>query len=469
MIKTKLHPFQEEAVQRILPHRGFGLFFEQRARKTLIVLKVIDIRKPARLLIVSTKKSVEEWKRQMETHGTPEAGEIKLINYEQLWKNRKQLRRWILQADGETMMVLDESHRIKKRGSKFSKAARYVAWAKPRGADRSTALVDYRLCMSGTPIAQGIHDAWAQFDFLDPSYFGPWADFEDKFLVMGGFKGKKPVGVKRGMLDEFNKIFHQYGYRRTLNELRKEGGIPPVKIHRVKIRFDLFPKTWRIYEEMRTKLEAIVSRKVVKVKVAVAAAMKLQQITGGGILNTIEVEGEEKPRQEFLEVGVEKLVALQRLLESGRPGKHVVIIVRFLHEVPRIGNLLEQLGRTWKLIAGGEEFNGQFDVDAIILQVQSGVAIDLSTADSIIFFSWDYSYINYDQTTFRVISYEKRQVNYFYLIANGTIDEEIYEASTRKKNFARLVCDHYRRRHRYGRRPQSTTRPNREGPEGTGP
>jgi len=78
--------------------------------------------------------------------------------------------------------------------------------------------------------------------------------------------------------------------------------------------------------------------------------------------------------------------------------------------------------------------------------VQSGIAIDLAFASHIVFFSWDHSYINYEQTRFRVLSYEKGQVSYYYLIAENTIDEQMYESATRKRDLVKLVFDIYKPR-----------------------
>ena len=81
----------------------------------------------------------------------------------------------------------------------------------------------------------------------------------------------------------------------------------------------------------------------------------------------------------------------------------------------------------------------------IILQVQSGEAIDLSAANTYIYYSWNESLINYEQARFRVQAFDTEQVNYWYLMARDTVDEIKFEAVVKKKDLATLVCDHYRR------------------------
>ena len=102
------------------------------------------------------------------------------------------------------------------------------------------------------------------------------------------------------------------------------------------------------------------------------------------------------------------------------------------------------MSRSWKTISGRSEFDGQFDVDVIILQIQSGEAIDLSAANTYIFYSWNHSLINFEQARFRVQAFDTGQVNYLFLIAEGTVDEDLYTAVVRKKNVSTLVCDRYR-------------------------
>ena len=115
--------------------------------------------------------------------------------------------------------------------------------------------------------------------------------------------------------------------------------------------------------------------------------------------------------------------------------------------------VVERQGFTHKTIAGGEKYDNNFDTDIILLQIQSGVAIDLSMSNTYIYYSWDFSHINHEQSKFRVMAFDSDRVNYYYLMAMGTVDEDIYEAVTRKRNLAKLVCDRHRRKNR-GKKPK---------------
>src|SRR5690606_38576231 len=203
-----------------------------------------------------------------------------------------------------------------------------------------------------------------------------------------------------------------------------------------------------------TELETVVRRKKISTPLVVTLVAKLQQITGGYLIHTEILRDKEgipllrkggKPEisRSIIPVGREKLVELLKILDGFPLRKKIVICVQYRHEIDRIAKRLTRMGRTWKVIAGGEKFDGKFDTDTIILQIRSGEAIDLAEADTYIFYSWDYSHVSHEQSKFRVLQFTSRYVRYYYLMANDTVDEDIFQAVTRKENLARLVCDKY--------------------------
>ena len=419
MIKTALRPYQLEAVEKAKPFDGFALFMEQRTGKTLTALALVDFHRPPQLLIICPKRALKVWASELRKHLDADWDmDVLLVNYEQIIdpKRRKALRQHCMKAD--TFTIVDESHRIKRRGSKQSRACRTLG-----------AVSSWRLALTGTPIAQGLHDAWAQFDFLDPLIFGNWASFEGQYCLKGGFKGRQIIGYRNQ--PRFERLFHKYSYRKTLKEVQER----PVMIRRIVRQVQLEPDALQAYQDLERDLITTVRQRTIETPLVITLVMKLQQITGGFL---IDEDGDALP------IGTEKLEELEKVL-TATPGR-VVICCRFRHELEAIANLLNRLGKSHFTIAGGTEWDGTFETDAALLQVQSGVAIDLSSADLIVFYSWDYSYINYEQTRFRVLSYQRTRVTYVYLMAEDTIDQQIYEAVTRKKNLATLVCDHYRRR-----------------------
>jgi len=425
---------------------GFGIWLEQRTGKTRTAVKIADTVQPAHLWIICPKAggaAPEVWWREIgawmkEHHGLDET-QIRVENYEQwvskrkaLYKEAKSLR--------DLMIICDESHYIKSRGTSRSRTVRHLG-----------RLARWRLALTGTPIAQGIHDAWSQFDFIDPGVFGKFDNtyedpktrkvllkegFEGRYLVYGGYKKHDVVGFRNE--EEFYKKFHAHSYRKTLREARDT----PLILKYEKVPVELLRKTREAYEQLKHDLITEVNKRKIKVKNVLASLIKLQQVTGGSVLMAGENDGD-KP--ELIDISREKLHALSRLVKRIPEGKFIVI-ARFRHEMDRIANSLRQYGYNVGIVRGGEPYDGKFKHDCIVMQIQAGIAVDMSKANSILFYSVDFSMLNFEQARFRILDFTKLVGHYYFISANDTIDEDIYLAITRKRNVAKLVCDTYRTR-----------------------
>lgn len=409
-----------------------------------MALSVMDRRKPNRVLIICPLGAVEVWTQQMKQHLRIDWDdcEVQIVNFEvvQKLRTRRRWRKWIDQAES-SMVIVDEAHRIKKRGSKQSKGCRSIG-------SKAT----YRLALTGTPLSKekSIEDAWAVFDFINPEIFGPYSDkvhrftgelirlgFEGRYLIKGGFKNKKVVGVKKENFQKFLKIFHRYSFRVTLREVRKESLI----IRRIKKFLPMHPENRMHARNLEKDLRTVVRSRKIKIPQVMNLSMKLQQLTGGFILTTPE-ESSEVP--EVLPLAhQEKLTHLGPLLGQFR---RILIVARFTHEIRAIEALCRTYKRSVKTIEGGVPYDGRFNTDVIVIQIQAGIAMDLSAAKVIIWYSWDHSYINHEQMRFRVLSYDTKQILYYYLLVKNSIDLPLYESVVRKKKLADLVCDHYRRK-----------------------
>ncbi len=445
-LKTTLRGYQREAVRRALNHSGFAFFPEQRTGKCLCSIAVIDELKPDIVLIICPKKALRVWSDELAKHLEMDWDcYVRYVNFEASAHPKVDRRRYYRLAkkwqrqDRTIMVICDEAHRIKKRGAVQSRFVRTLG-------KRAT----YRLALTGTPIAQGHKDAWAIFNFVEPSAFGKWEDFQDQFLKLERFINRqkgieytKIVGVKNE--EEFLRIFHEYSYRITLAEAKRSEGGTAARIASRKVMFDLKPSSWSRYRELEEDLETIVNGETISTPLVLTLGMKLQQIAGGYLIQDTRTPGQRKKKRQIHTVGGEKLAKLSWLLKRPKlQDRRLVICCRFKHEITRIGELLEKKGYSWKIIAGKHPYDGEFNVDVIILQVQGAEAIDLSMSNTYILYSWNHSLINFEQARFRVQSFDTEQVNYYFLIARDTVDEDLFEVVVRKKDLASLICDRYR-------------------------
>lgn len=443
-MRTQLRPYQvrgrDKAIAALDGGGGFMLIPEQRTGKTITALAVAEHFRMdcPYLLVVCPKVAIPIWVDAIKKeYLRGNFAEYIILNYEQFVAARKRWYKWADQRKGRIFMICDESHLIKARGAARSGVIRTLS----RRAK-------YRLALTGTPIANGLIDAWAQFNFIDPEIFGPFDDeldketgelieehFNGRYIRWGGYNNHEVVGYRHE--DEFNRIFHKHSYRITLREAKKEGGQPNLKLQMTKSYVDLDSRSQFHYDEMMEELQTVVDGEKVKVKNVLGCVVKLQQICGGFL---------RKEDGSYLTLGREKLDKLHEIVRSLRSGSKFIVIARYIHELERVAGFLERsLGISTAIVRGGQPFDGKFTCDAIAMQIQSGMAVDMSQADAIVFYSTDYSYLNFEQARFRILSYAKGHARYFFLLARGTIDEQIFDAVTRKKNLAKLVIDTYRR------------------------
>ena len=423
MLRTVLRPYQQEAVDKADPFDGFLLMPDPRTGKCLISLAIACRKAPDYVVVVCPKNAIRVWHEQHAEHLSHVPWKYWAITYEEFTKNRKRWYLWGKAYGDRTLLILDESHYIKKRGSKRSRTVRHFS--------RS---IKYRLLLTGTPLAQGPQDGWSQMDAVDPTIFGSWDSFADKYLVYGGFKKKQIVGHNN--TDDFNRLFHSRAYRISFREAR--GPERPLLIKRAKRTFKLSKQARALYRKLDEEMSVLINGVRLRIPNVLACCLKQQQIAGGHIL----VNG----HPESVDIGKECL--LQDVVERELRGKKLVIVCRFNHEIDQLEGWLQLIGKTVKIVRGGSPFDGKFDVDCILLQVQSGLAVDMSAADATVFYSIDHSFLNYGQAWFRTLNYNKREVSFYYLIAEDTVDEDLYECVTGKKRLVDIVADKYRKRER---------------------
>lgn len=429
MLKTKLRWYQQEAVAKGKPYDGFLFSAEQRCGKTLMALATVEERKPEVLVILCPKNAIRVWHEQIAQHLDIDwPMEIEVINFEFMGRRKKEYYRWADQykSGGRMMVICDEAHKIKRRGSIQSRVLRTLSKR-----------ARWRIATTGTPVGQGSYDVWSIFNFMDPSIFGPFDHFANRYLQRGGFKGKKVVGYQN--TEELERIIHQYMYRITLQEAREVS----MRIRRVRVPVQLEPRARAIYDSLESNMSAVVDGVKVKLKLAITLTTKLQQICGGYIK-----VGEQGFKEGTLKmIGSEKYQKLTQVVFDRIPtGERVVICCKYSEEIRTIARLCPHWGRTFKTIEGGKPFDGKFDTDIILLQIQSGMAFDLSAADHMVLFSWNHSHFDHDQSLSRIKNFTKDCVSYYYLIVEDSVDEVLFETAVRKKKFATALLDRHRRR-----------------------
>ena len=337
--KTQPYAHQKQALEKARQQRYFALFMEQGTGKSKVAIdragELYSEGKISAVLLVGPKGVHRQWSEsQLPTHMGCEwsaqtwpfkdlSGGDGLnwlcINIDAV-KTPKgfNICNDFIYAHKNVLMILDESQQIKN-----SKSKRWVAAnALGRGCD-------YRMILTGTPIAKDLTEEWAQFKWLDERIIGIryMNAFRNRYCIMGGFEGRVVVGHKN--VEELKEVVAPYSFRATKDDI----GILP-KAHD-RFTFDLTAQQRSMMNSLKQDLIAgINSGEIVSASNAAVAVMRIQQVSNGFFVDEDDVlhrlmEPKKNPR----------IIALMELLET-LEGK-IVIWARFVEDIRQI---MEQLG-----------------------------------------------------------------------------------------------------------------------------
>ena len=362
---------------------------------------------------------------------------IVVVNYESAWRDplAKAIEAW-----APAMLIIDELHRIKSPTGRASK------WL---GALAST--VGHRLGLTGTPLAHGPLDIWAEYRAVAPRvYGGTYSQFRMRYLrpAMMNEWPDKDVMITAGR----GGALQRWKLHR-MDELEAKAYLIA---HRVKVadvldlpestdttwEVDLEPEAKRVYREIEDDFIAQVGAGaaggVVTAANAMTVALRLAQVTGGTVKD-------EEGREHRVSEAKEKLLAelLEDMKEAGEP---VVVFGRFHSDLDAIHSACRRAGMTSGELSGRRSDLAAWqdgETDVLVAQVQSGsVGIDLVRARIAIWFSLDYNAANHEQARARVLrAGQTRNVQYHYLTARGTVDGAVLAALANRKSIVDAIVD----------------------------
>ena len=348
---------------------------------------------------------------------------VLVINYEAVWRDA--FSKWAKEIRWD-YVIADESHRIKSPGSKVSK---FMAQMTKRSVRR--------LALSGTPMANGPLDLYGQYRFLDPGIFGTnFSRFRARYAVMGGYGGYEVLDWQRP--EELNEKFHSIAYEVGAEVL----DLPDD--HDIDRPVQLGSKAAKLYGKLTEQMIAEEGDSVFTAANVLTRILRQQQLTGGSI-------NDDDGRN--VEVDDAKEKALEELLEDLGADEPVVVFCRFVHDLRVVKRVAEKLGRRYGELSGrsksalASDATMNPEVDVAGVQIQSGgVGIDLTRARYAVYYSLGHSLTDYEQSRKRVHRPgQDRPVTYFHLIAEGTIDEDVYAALQSKQEVVDFIMHLHKR------------------------
>lgn len=449
---------QEEALEFSLQHPSCMLDMEMGTGKTRVALDAAFVRPDVhKILVVCPKAVIGVWRTNLEKFHHREEWEcfdrtagsvvdktnhlhsvvyntsfntyLKLfviVNYDIVW--RKPMGDYLLRA-GFDMVILDESHRAKSAGSKVSK---YLAMLGKR--------VKYRMCLSGTPMANSTLDVYGQYRFLDPSIFGTNHDkFMQEYAIMGGPERQWVIGYKnqQKLMEKFQSIAYTCKMSDIKDRLKLPDVLPPVK------RTVTLPaNSMRILKTMAKEFIAECGEGFVVLNNALTKVLRMQQITSG----FCQVQDSPMDNQYMYDLNTAKEESLMDWLQDIDPQERIVVFCMFKHDLDTVKRVADKLSRPPCELSGrANNLNVWQNIPGAILavQIQAGAeGIDLTKSNHVMYFSLPHSLALYEQSKARLYRPgQTRPVEFTHLVAAGTIDEVMYKSLEQKKDIIESIKD----------------------------
>ena len=286
----------DEPNKRPLPHagnpiRGWCMFMEMRVGKTPTLLNEFMLFKRdygiKRAVIFAPNKYKNTWVTEANRFGI----DIPCLAFDS--SSRSYVKKWTQQNDefmlfvhyeatlsDESMAILesvvdrqtylgaDESAFIKRHDSIYTK--RLLHLASDAGVTRP---------MSGKPAPQGPHDLYSQLRFAHYLEGVNFYAFRARHCLLGGFKGKRVVGIKNE--EKLDELLAKTSFR----AMRRDWGTKIDSDYET-VKLEMAPAQKQAYNTMENEFMVwLDSGDVVTVDQVISKHMKLQQISSGFIID----------------------------------------------------------------------------------------------------------------------------------------------------------------------------------------
>lgn len=442
---------QKEAIDFAMKHNASMMDMEMGTGKTRVAIETAFARNDCyRILVVCPKAVIPVWRENLEKFagdknwmcwdlqkGTvkskaeklqtwlkePSCKQFVIINYDCVW--RKPLGDLILKS-GFRMVILDESHRAKAAGSKVSK---YLALLGKR--------TKYKMCLSGTPMANSPLDVYGQYRFLDPTIFGTnHFRFLNEYAVMGGPERRFVVGFQnqKRLNEKFRSIAYTCKMQDIKDRIKLPDALPPVKR-----LIDLPNKDYKIIRDLNSEFVAECNEGHIVVNNVLTKITRLQQIASGFCFTQEGPLGD----KEMQELNTAKEDALSDILTDLDSNSHIVVFCLFKHDLDAVARSAEKCKvKCFELSGRKNLFTEWKDKGGVLaVQIQAGAeGIDMTMANHAIYYSIPHSLALYNQSKARLYRpNQTRPVVFTHLIAAKTIDVPMYNSLIKKEDIIESI------------------------------
>lgn len=343
------------------------------------------------------------------------------------------------------MVVIDESHNIKNSTAKRTETISALTLNAP-----------YKWIMTGTSIANGIEDLYAQFNFLDENILGvgSYEAFKTRYTVKGGFGNKQIIGYRN--VSELMDLIRPWTV-----EIRKKDVLTelPDKVYETR-SVTLTPAQKTVYREVKEQglldLRRAGSDYATTFRSILQVSLALQQIAGG----FASYQNEEGERQITELVTWERNPKIVELLQvADASSSQMIVWAKYTAEIVAIEKALATTyGPDSVVLYNGSVNMKDRDVNKekflsgkarffVGNPLAGGSGLTLNCSDLVVYFSNSFKMVDRAQSEDRNHRIgQKNAVTYVDLLAKGTIDMTIISALKRKEGMLNFVKDSMRKK-----------------------
>ena len=245
-----LFDYQKEIVQKA--NKSNALFMKMGTGKTITSLKIAEKWQCEKLLVVCLKSKIQDWIDEIEEETYFCKGEYMVINFESVWRSTKAIDF----CNSKTMIIVDESHKIKNPKSKVSQYMRYLG-----------NMTKYKLVLTGTPQNEEYYDYWMQMGFIDsPLYKIPLKDFENYYVNYNMeidiikslcIKMNRPYSIYNGEIKDLTNFKNKENGIAIVNYASGATGINDLCISNIGIFFSPPDGDYILFSQAKSRLDRI--------------------------------------------------------------------------------------------------------------------------------------------------------------------------------------------------------------------
>lgn len=315
-------------------------------------------------------------------------------------------------------------------------------------------LAAVRQILTGTPMATGAHDLYAQYEFLDPDIIGVGDvySFFNRYVVRGGFENKQIEGYTN--LDELANLVAPFTF-----QVRQHEVIAMEKAYEVRT-VKMGEEQKKFYKSMSKLREVEFGDLRLAASTILEKVMRLHEIAGGSV-------SFRRPQEEIdaaVDAGLRKPSKfITQRIEGVNPKVRELMDIVDLHPGPTIvwcayseeirmcvDALVAEYGRDQvvEIHGGVNEHDRDRNVNELFRGLKArfivgnaatgGMGLTMDVADNIVYYSSTFNLIDRLQSEERGTA-SGRSIKVFDIMAEGTVDELVASANAAKLDLSEYV------------------------------